>query len=265
MKARISFAIMLATFLILGINIANNSYSQQQQEEEKQQIIIKDNIKTFDWYGLEYATDYVSTFTPPKAFDNKLITPQEKNVAWSQLGNSGFTVTLQNPLDKQICSAEIIPLNPKNSPFLLTVGNKSVEGKLDSTSIPVNFPVCAQNVDLIKFDIKSPNDKFNPIQEIKLFTSNKIPPIEPPVCGPNQYYDEKLKKCVDIQLPINGTTITNSTLNLKVSNSTITITTDASSKVIDQTNTTPIGTPLNENDDEGEDEEKDSDKEDSKN
>ena len=256
MKGKISLSILLASFLILGfVNNNNNSYSQN---EEKQQVIIKDNIKNFDWYGLEYSTDYVSTFSPPKAFDNKLITPQEKNVGWSQLGNSGFTVTLQNPLDKQICSAEIIPLNPKNSPFQLTVGDKSVEGKLDSTSINVNFPVCAQNIDLIKFDIKSPNNKFNPIQEIKLFTSNKIPPIEPPVCGPNQYYDDKLKKCVDIQLPINGTTITNSTLALNVSNSTITITTDASSKVIDQTKT-PIGTPLNEND-----EDEDQDKEDKK-
>src|SRR6187401_142571 len=134
MKAKISFVILLATFLFLGIGIVNNSYSQQ-GEDEKQQVIIKDIIKSFDWYGLEYQSDYVDTFTPIKAFDNKLITPQEKNTGWSQLGNSGFTVTLDKTLDKQICSAEIIPLNPKNNPFKLSLNNKTVEGKLDSTSI----------------------------------------------------------------------------------------------------------------------------------
>lgn len=268
MKAKHSFAILLivATFL-LGIGIANinNSYSQQQkaEDETKQQVIIKDKIKNFDWYGLEYQSDYIDTFTPAKAFDNQLITPQVKNSGWSQLGNSGFTVTLEQPLDQQICSAEIIPLNPKNNPFKLTLGNQSVvEGKLDSTSIPVSFNPCAPHVDLIKFDVKSANDKRNPIQEIKLFTSKKIPPIDPPVCPPNSYWDDVLKKCVSVNPPIsNETTIVNSTLALKVSNSTIIITLDDTSKIVgpeqpqdkeeqQQKQTTPIGTPLNDNEEE---------------
>ena len=257
MKGEISFSILLAFILFVGINIANNySYSE---EVEKQQLIIKDKIKSYDSYGLEYKSDYVNTFTPPKAFDNQLITELVKNSGWSQRGDSGFIVNLDAPLDKQICSAEIIPLTPKNSPFLLTLGNKSVEGKIDSTSVTVNFlPNCVKDVSQIKFDVKSPVDVRNPIQEIKLFTQKTIPPIDPPTCPPDSYWDDKLKQCVKIDNHINGTTITNSTIALKVSNSTITIVTDATTKVIDKT--TPIGTPLNENEEE-EEEEQDKDKE----
>ena len=165
-----------------------------------------------------------------------LITPQVKNTGFSQLGNSGFTVNLQTPLDKDkpVCSAEIYVLNPKNTAFLLTVGNKSFEGKLDATMIPVNFaPNCAFDVSQIKLDIKSPNNLYNPIEEIKLFTQKQDPPIEPPVCPPDSYWDSKLKKCVAINPPIgNNTAIVNSTIALTVSNSTITIDADEGSEII---------------------------------
>lgn len=257
------FAIVTICFgLLMGpvINVANS-------QVEKQQIIIKDSIKDFEDYGLETATDYIETFTPPKAFDNLLLSPQIKNTAWSQRGDAGFIVNLNNVLSQPICSAEIFTKGPMNSPFLLTIGNKSVEGLLDTTTKTVSFgPECAKAVSQIKFDVKQNFDVWSPIEEIKLFTEKVIPPIDPPVCPPGTYYDSVLKKCVQIENPIeNGTAIVNSTLLLTVSNSTITINADETSKVI--ANNPTILSPNkitipDPNDEEEEDDQEEKEKED---
>lgn len=249
------FAIVTICFGLLLGSVA--SFANVNAQVEKQQIIIKDNIKSYEDYGLETSTDYIETFTPPKVFDNLLLSPQVKNTAWSQRGDAGFIVNLNNVLSQPICSAEIITKGPMNSPFLLTIGNKSVEGLLDTTQKTVSFgPECAKAVELIKFDVKQAFDVWSPIEEIKLFTEKVIPPIDPPVCPPGTYYDANLKKCVQIENPIeNGTAIVNSTISLTVSNSTITINADENSKVIANNptilspNTITIPEPEGPNDD----------------
>lgn len=230
----IHFSIIVAISLSLSLLFGTATIFGQ-QPIEKEQIIIKYNLKQYTDYGNYPQSDYRDVFNPFKAFDNQLRTETVKNSAWSQLGDSGFTVTLNNPLDKPICSAEINVYNPQNSPFLLTIGNKSIEGVLDSTlkQVSIGGNECAGNVDKIKLDVKA-TGKWTSISEIKLFTEKKIPPIEPPVCPPGSYYDDKLKQCVQVSNPINGTVITNSTIALNVSNSTVTVNADDSSNIVIQ-------------------------------
>lgn len=258
-----SFA-FLSVILILSIGISNiNNVNAQGTENNntKKQIILKDNIKSSDDYGLETSTDYVTTFTPEKAFDNILLSPQVKNTAWSQRGDAGFTVNLNNQIKEPVCSAEIFTKGPQSQPFLITVGNKSIEGLLDSTIKTVSFaPDCVKNVDQIKFDVKQPFNVWSPIEEIKLYTDEIIPPIDPPVCPPNMHWDANLKKCVenDTNPPLgNGTTFVNSTLSINVSNSTITINADENSKVI-ANNPGQVNVPVpDQNDDDQEEDDED--------
>lgn len=248
-----SFAFLSAILLfsIIGIvNVSNVNAQGETNNNTKKQIIIKDNIKSSDDYGLETSTDYVTTFTPEKAFDNILLSPQVKNTAWSQRGDAGFTVDLANVLKDPVCSAEIFVKNPQSQPFLLTVGNKSIEGILDSTIKTVSFaPDCIKSADQIKFDVKQPFNVWSPIEEVKLYTDEIIPPIDPPVCPPNMHYDANLKKCVENENPVtNGTTFVNATISLNVSNSTITINADENSKVI-ANNPGIVNVPVPDNND----------------
>ena len=255
------------------------------QEQEKQQIIITDSIKNYSIYGSDkVSSDYREIYTPLRAFDNLEPNAQVTHTYWSDYGDAGFIINLKGKLDRAICSAEILQPTPRNSPFLLTVGSKSVEGVLDSTTKQVSFPECVKNVNEIKLDVKAPN-AWTTLSEIKLFTNKKIPPVEPPICPPGTYWDSTLKKCVeDVPGKINQTIlVTNSTINFDVVNSTLKIHADKVSSIIIDVNDanvtttnsnntninpsaakTPIGTPLPESS-EDEDNKNDNDKEDDEN
>ena len=251
MKNFLQLQITLPLVFAITLSLVFLVAQQAQAQTTKEQIIIKNNISKYTDYGEYLKQIYRDEYTPLKAFDNLLPTNQITTTLWSQFGNAGFVVDLKNSINQPVCYAEIVVLEPRNAPFLLTVGDKAVEGKLDSTLTQVNFPECVTNANQIKFDVKS--DYWTSIAEIKLYTDNIVPPIEPPVCPPDSYWDEKLKECVAIISPIsNGTTIVNSTITLNVSNSTVTVNADETSKVVA---TTPIGTPLNEEDEDDDDDE----------
>lgn len=272
-------SIPILVFFFLSVAIFGTVNAQV----EKEQVFIKDNIKNYTGYGSDQiSSDYRDIYNPAKAFDNLLPTTEMPNAMWSDYDNSGFIIHLQNKLDKSICSADILQSTPKNSPFTLTVGSKTVEGVLDSTLKSVTFPECAKNVEQIKLNVKAP-EKWTSISEIKLFSEKKIPPPEPPVCPPGTYWDSNLEKCVEnIPNPVNQTIlITNSTINFDVTNSTLKIKADKVTDIIIDVNdvnvtttnsnntnynaqsssqqTTPIGTPLNDNDN-NEDKEDDNNK-----
>lgn len=252
------FAIAISFFAIL--HITNDIFAAEQK-----QIIIQDNIKNYTIYGSDkLKPGYADTYNPTNLFDNLLPNATVTSTMWSDYGDAGFIVNLKNQLNKPICSAEIFVFSPKNSPFLLTLGNQAVEGVLDSTKIPISFEDCVKNLKTIKFDVKA-KDKYTSLQEIKLFTEEKIPPIEPPICPPKSYWDDKLKICVEITNPVNGTSIVNSTISMKVSNSTINILADSTNNKIN--NTLPVPPIIVEDQDQEEDnkDQNDNDEENNKN
>ena len=194
------------------------------------QLLIKDAIKSYEDYGGYTKSDYREIYNPLKMFDNEKVTVNTTHSFWSQYSDSGFLINLNQPLNQSICSMELEVFNPKNSPYVLEIGGKTFNGSLDSTKVPINLG-CIDKVDKFSFSFDADN-KWTTISEIKLFTEKKIPPVEPPVCPPNSYWDEKLKKCVAIQNTSNGTTIVNSNLTFSVSNSSITVNADNSSELI---------------------------------
>jgi hypothetical protein len=218
---------------IVFITLFTASVTSFSQKEEINQVILTDFIKQYSDYGQHTDPAYREIYNVLNLFDNKVNTTYS---FWSQLGDSGFVADLKGPMDQQVCSAELYIFNPKNSPFVLHIGNKEITGSLDSTFKKIDIPNCAQQVDKISMDIDGSTStdiesaKWTTIEELKLYTKKIIPPV----CPPNTKWDSGQQKCVPINPPPvnNGTDITNSTLTFNVSGSTITINADETSKVI---------------------------------
>ena len=236
MKVLLSVFALIGTALccLFSSTTAISPIFAQDQIVKDQIIIPKENLKNFTDVGDFTQTDYRETFNPFKAFDNLLRTPQVKNTVWSNHGDvTGFTVNLNEPLNKAVCSADIYVIKPQGSPFQLTVGNKTVEGVLNSNLKQLTFggseqKTCVENVSTIQLNVQpGMGTKWTSIEEIKLFAEKTIPDIEPPVCEPGYYYDSVLKQCVKIEKPVD-----NSTIILNVSNSSIIVNADADSNVV---------------------------------
>ena len=271
-----SSIILLLTITLLGGVVAYG---------EKQQFTIpQNNFQNISSSG-EIKDDprYTDFYNPKKAFDGLV----NEDSFWAQLGKANFDVKLTNSLNKAVCWAEIGVLKPQQKvPFNLTIlgssNSKHVNGILDNTITTLDFTEqkCIPNVNQILFSVHGKSNEYTAISEIKLYEDSTIPPIDPPVCPDGQKYNPVTKKCEDETGTGNqtGATITNSTVNLDITNSTVKVHADEVSEIVIEVDggnvttvtdnsttisknppTTPIGTPLPPSEDE---EEEDEDKED---
>lgn len=281
---------LLTTTIVGVIAVANG---------EKQQFTIQqDNFNNVSSYGEK--TDnklYTEFYNAKKAFDGLV----NEDSYFAQLGKAGFDVKFDK-LNKSVCWAEIGVLKPQQKvPFNIVFfndkgNNKSFNGILDKQITTLDFTglnnKCLPNLNEIKFDVNGKSNQYTAVSEIKLFEDSKVPPIEPPVCPDGQKYDPNTKKCVDINppeppKPNQTASITNSTINFVVSNSTVNLKADSTSDVvisveaggnvttvtdnstiitpqIPTTTTTPIGTPLPPQEEKEEESQEDDNKEDNK-
>lgn len=230
---------------------------QEEEGEEEQIIISNDNFQNYTRYGEYTKFDYIQTYTPLKLFDNLLPNQNITHTYWSEFGNAGFTIFLKSPLQKSVCSVEIYDKEPRNAQVVLKLGNEKrvIQGKLNATLNSINLLECVKDVQKIKFDVKA-NNQWTTLAEIKLFSKQKLPPIEPPyTCPAGQHFDIAQNKCVPDSIPPppllppppppspsnnattttttnTMTTITNSTLKFDVSNSTLEINADTTSDIL---------------------------------
>jgi hypothetical protein len=178
---------------------------------EIQQITIPDNkIKDFVSTGEIVNQDYTTFYNATNVIDNNKLT------FWSQYGKqTGFVINLvADTLKKyEVCNVEIFVHNPKQQPYVLTIGPKSVNGILDSAVEKFNFSDnCVKNVNKIAMSFNSP-DRYTSLSEIELFGKDLtyVPP-PPPTDKPPVIIDGENATKIEIN---------NSNVDVQIKNSTV--------------------------------------------
>ena len=158
-----------------------------------QQIpITSANIIDSNSLGQVKDDNYTGYYTVTNLLDNKI----DDTSFWSQAGNSGFTIQLDNTLNGyQVCSMELNNIHdPKNVPYFLDVGvSKNYTGIIDQVNEKIQFDKCVRDMNQIVMMFNKNNLEsmdFISIGEIKLFGSKIgveetpttiIPPVLEPV------------------------------------------------------------------------------------
>lgn len=198
----------------------------------KEQIILdKNNIKSLTGFGAYEAIDpeYVSFYNASNLFDNKI----NSYSFWSEYGNSGFNLELNQPLNNNVCGVEINVLNPQNTSYIFKINNNTFNGILNTQTVTGDFDPCIKDMTKLSMNFAAPN-KWTTLSEVKLF-SNETIIIEPPVCQPGTHYDPILKKCVpDVITKPNQTNIVlnNTNVTMTAIDSTLKINLEGDSTVI---------------------------------
>jgi hypothetical protein len=216
--------------------------------DSSKQILINNNIKDTESFGKWNNTDYTNFYKVENMFDN---TTSEVS-SWSQYGQSGWIVNLQNPLNttKNVCSVEIDVYKPKNTPFNFKIGSNEtgfseVSSLLDNSKEVINIEDCIQNVTTLAFASNSPGN-WTTISEVKLFSNETTGGgPEPEPCPPGTHKDPVTGLCIPDEPepdpdpepipPTNITklTITNSTVYANVTDSKVIVNISGESQVIE--------------------------------
>lgn len=150
----------------------------------QEQVIIKDNIKNTTAFGeinklfpnnTEFVTDYKNTYNVSNMFDNVVDTVS----VWSEYKNSGFTLSLEDTIDK-ICNVTLDIHNGNDgriTPYEITIENNGTlsvfTGNATSAVHNIGISECLSNVTGMagEFTGNSKNN-YTTISEVKLFTLN---------------------------------------------------------------------------------------------
>ena len=166
----------------------------QQPGAQSQIPISSANIIDSNSLGQVKDGNYTGYYTVTNLLDNKI----DDTSFWSQAGNSGFTIQLDNTLnDYQVCSMELNNIHdPKNVPYFLDIGvSKNYTGVIDQVNEKIQFDKCVRDMNQIVMMFNKNNlesTDFISIGEIKLFGSKigaegtPTTIIPPPVLEPVQ-------------------------------------------------------------------------------
>ncbi len=257
----------LVTLLLLSTTTTTTIFAA----ESGKQIIINptnNNFKSIDSFGKWNNTDYTSFYNVKNLYDNLTNTWS----FWSQLGNAGWAVNLNQPLQPLVCSIEIDVYKPKNAPFTFELGNDervaSLDGILDNSKETIFVEGCMKDVNRMGFNTNPGPGNWSSLSEVKLFSNTTtVPPVEPPVCGPGTHLENGIcvpDKIPPVEPPVypNATkfTINNSTVFMNVTDSRIILNISDDTQVI-QNNAQVPEEGMTDDDDEEEDEEEEDEEE----